>query len=140
MMQFELVAPNTLDHETAAYCAMHLCRDRSEMQGEFVMQRRCTPTVLCRVGSPIAWVASHVWTPPKSKQSLQTLEAFTHADWRRRGICRIGALVLLAGGVLVADHEVAVFAYECVPLAKSLGMQPRLWQRDDSRAWCEVKL
>lgn len=139
-MQFELTAPNGVDHETGAYCAMHLCRERSDMQGEFVMRRRCTPTVICRVGSPIAWAASHVWTPPDSRQSLQTLEGFTHKDWRRRGILRIGSLVLMAGGVLVADHEVAVFAYECVPLAKSLGMIPRLWQRNDVGKWLEVRV
>lgn len=139
-MQLILQTPHDIDAEDAAYLAMNLCRDRSDMQAEFIGRKTSTPVAVCYVGSPVAWVSSHVWKPPGSRRTLQTLEGFTLPDWRRRGIARMGATMLLAGGFLVADHEVAVFAYECVPLARSLGMTPRLWQRADAAPWQEVKV
>lgn len=133
--------PCELDEQDAGVCAMHLCRPGSEMQGEFLMRRSKTQVAVAYMGSPIGWVATHRWTPPgRGSRALQTLEGFTHPDWRRRGIARIGALLLLAGGFVVREHPVAVFSYECVPLARSIGMKPRLWQRDDGSSWVEVKI
>lgn len=133
--------PGEMDEEDAGICAMHLCRPGSEMQGEFLMRRSRTNLAVVYVGSPIGWVCSHQWTPPGvGSRRLQTLEGFVHPDWRRRGIARIGALVLIAGGLLVREQEVAVFSYECVPLARTLRMRPRLWQRDDDARWQEVRI
>ena len=94
------------------------------MQGEFRQAMTDTPVVVAFTDRPIAWVASHEW------RGMQTLEAFTAQEWRRRGIARAGAQLLLATWYLDRKEPVAVFSADCVPLAKGLGFaQVCLYQR-----------
>lgn len=123
-MKLELLAVAELGPQTASYIAENLCRPGSEMQGEFREAMTDTPVVVAFTDRPIAWVASHEW------RGLQTLEAFTAPEWRRRGIARAGAQLLLATWYLDRKEPVAVFASDCVPLAKGLGFaQVCLYQR-----------
>lgn len=123
-MLFAQETPATLEPEDAAYMAAHLCRPGSEMRDELQAAATETPMAVAYQHQPIAWVASHVW------QGMQTIEAFTAQEWRRRGLCRIGVLTLLAAGYLDKDRPVAVFSLECYRLAESLGFRaPRLYRR-----------
>lgn len=114
-MKAELLRICDLEPADGAWIAAHLCRPGSEMQTEFYERLAETPVVVFSNEVPIAWVATHEW------RDLQTLEAFTHPEWRRRGLARAGALMLLATWNLDRREPVAVFSPDCMPLAKSLG-------------------
>jgi hypothetical protein len=114
-MQATLNTVSDLEPFIAAYCAANLCRPSSEMQNEIYTRLTDTPIVLIQIGLPIAWVASHEW------RDQQTLEAFVAPEWRRRGLVKLGAHMLLAAGHLVKTEPISVFSADCVPLAKSLG-------------------
>lgn len=116
-MRLELETVSDLEPFVATYCAANLCNRSSDMQSELYVRQSDTPIVIASVGLPIAWVASHEW------RGQQTLEAFTAVDWRRRGLARMGAMMLMATSYLDRHQPVAVFAASCVPLAKSLGFR-----------------
>jgi hypothetical protein len=124
--------PMGLEPEDAAYIAAHLCRDRSEFQQELEAAKSLTPMAVVYEEQPVAWACSHQW------RGFQTLEAFTHEEWRRRGLCRIASLVLIAGGYLRRDKPLAVFSPECMPLARDLGFETRLFRRDRYGDWSEA--
>jgi len=133
----EVLLLNELDAELARYCAANLCRPGSEMQGEFRRHRTVTPVSIAYDGDnaqPVGWVATHFW------RGLQTIEGFTHPDYRRRGIARIGVQLLLACYHLDKREPVSVFAPECVELAYSCGWTDvRFWQRFGESEWREVR-
>ena len=114
-MKATLTSVNYLEPFVGAYCAATLCRPLSDMQSELYQRLAETPIVLIETGLPIAWVASHEW------RDQQTLEAFVVPEWRRRGLVKLGAHMLLAASYLVKTEPVAVFSSDCVPLARSLG-------------------
>jgi hypothetical protein len=114
-MRAELTTVSDLEPFVAAYCAANLCRPSSEMQDEIYVRQADTPIVVVQVGLPIAWVASHEW------RGQQTLEAFVAVEWRRRGLVKLGAHMLIATSYLDRSQPLAVFSADCVPLAKSLG-------------------
>ncbi len=114
-MKLELLSVAELGPKTAAYIAENLCRPGSDMQYEFRQAITDTPVVVAITDRPIAWVASHEW------RGMQTLEAFTATEWRRRGLARAGAMLMLATWNLDRREPVAVFSPDCVPLAKGLG-------------------
>jgi predicted GNAT family acetyltransferase len=95
-----------------------LTRAGSEFQQE-VMNRdgSRTPITIIREGSwrIAAWAASHQW------RGLQTIEGFTHPDFRRRGCCRAAVAMLVAAEALDPSQPVAVFSVNCLGLAQSLG-------------------
>lgn len=110
-----------LEPSLATYLAAHLCHCGSEMQRELYLRQADTPIAVVTVGrphafgKPVAWVASHEW------QGLQTIEGFTDAEWRRLGLARVATCLLMSHSYLVRTEPVAVFAAECVTLARSLG-------------------
>lgn len=136
-MVAEVLLLAELDAELAHYCASHLCRPGSEMSDEFRRHRTFTPVNICYDGDnaqPIGWVATHVW------RGQQTIEGFTHKDYRRRGIARIGVQMLLACHHLDKREPVSVFAPECVELAYSVGWTDvRFWERFGVFDWREVR-
>ena len=128
-MRAELLNVCDLEPADAAWIAAHLCRPGSEMQTEFYTRRSETPCCVIWSGQPVAWVATHEW------HEHQTLEAFTDPDWRRRGLARIGAMMLLSVSYVVRDEPVAVFSPDCVPLAKSLGFADVLQYQRTPTGW-----
>jgi len=116
-MRAELTTVSDLEPFVAAYCAANLCRPSSEMQNEIYVRQADTPIVVVQVELPIAWVASHEW------RGQQTLEAFVAPEWRRRGLVKLAAGMLIATGSLNRKLPLAVFSAECVALAASLGFQ-----------------
>ena len=90
----------------------------SEVQQE-VMNREGsrTPITIIREGSwrIAAWAASHQW------RGLQTIEGFTHPDFRRRGCCRAAVAMLVASEALDPSQPVAIFSPDCLGVAQSLG-------------------
>lgn len=126
-------SPRELDPEDAAYIAAHLCRHGSEFQRELYGAASSTPMAVVYEEQPIAWAATHVW------RGMQTLEAFTHESHRRRGLCRLAALTLLAIHKLRRADPIAVFAPECVALTRQLGFsETRLFRRDNYGDWREA--
>ena len=126
-------SPATLEPADAAYIARHLCRPESEFSRELLDETSLTPMVVVYEEDPVAWVATHQW------RGFQTLEGFTHEEWRRRGLCRIASLVLIAGGYLRRDQPLAVFSPECVELTRDLGFaETRLFRRDRYGDWSEA--
>lgn len=126
-------SPATIDPEDAAYITRFLCRPGSEFTQELEAATAITPMVVVYEEQAVAWVATHQW------RGMQTLEGFTHEEWRRRGLCRIASLVLIAGGYLRRDQPIAVFAPECVELTRDLGFaETRLFRRDLYGDWSEA--
>lgn len=107
-----------LDEFTAKAISASLTNAGSEFQVE-VMNREGsrTPIAVISEGSRkiAAWAASHQW------QGMQTIEAFTHPDFRRRGCCRAAAAMLVAGQTLDPSLPVAIFSPNCMGIAQSLG-------------------
>lgn len=128
-MLLELTTVSDLEPFVATYCAANLCRPGSEMQTELYTRQADTPIVVASTGLPIAWVASHEW------RGQQTLEAFVAHDWRRRGLAKAGAMVLMATSHLTRDEPLAVFSADCVPLAKSLGFKDVLHYTRRGKDW-----
>lgn len=123
-------SPLTLEPEDAAYMAAFLCRPGSEMARELANGSTDTPMAVVYESDPVAWVATHQF------RGLQTLEGYTHVDYRRRGWCRIAAQMLLASGYLTRDEPIAVFSPDCVPLVQSLGFAGHvLFLRDERGSW-----
>ncbi|NDE18044.1 hypothetical protein EBZ80_24295 [bacterium] len=108
----------SLDDLDAKAITSSLTRAGSEFQVE-VMNREGsrTPIALVREGSwrIAAWAASHQW------RGLQTIEGFTHPDFRRRGCCRAAVAMLVASRSLDPDSPVAIFSPDCIGVAHSLG-------------------
>lgn len=126
-MKAELLTVRELDAADAAFIANNLCNTASEMQREFTERTSETPVVVFSTETPIAWVATHEW------HGYQTLEGFTHPDWRRRGLARAGAIMLLSVSYLTKSEPVAVFSRDCVRLVASLGFSRKmLYQRNGS--------
>ena len=128
-MKAELLRVCDLEPADGAWIAAHLCRPGSEMQSEFYQRLAETPVVVFSNEVPVAWVATHEW------HEHQTLEAFTHPEWRRRGLARAGALMLMSVSYLDRDEPVAVFSTDCVPLTRSLGFVETLLYRRDAHGW-----
>lgn len=104
----------------AAVIVESLTRTGSEFQQEVASRNGSrTPIVIVRDGSwrIVSWAASHVW------RGMQTLEGFTLEAYRRRGIARACAAMLVADGSLDTRRPLAVFAPYCVEIAKSVGFR-----------------
>lgn len=104
-----------------------LTKPGSEFQDE-VRNRSGSTTKIAIIrdfASPIvAWSATHLW------RGMQTLEGFTGEPFRRRGLARLGAAMLVANGDIDTSRTVAVFAPFCVEIARSVGCRDvRLFER-----------
>lgn len=91
-----------------------------------------TPIAILRDGPNrvVAWAATHIW------ESHQTLEGFTHPEYRRRGLARTVSALLIASGSLDVSLPIAVFSPECLRLAASLGFADvRLFERCGNGGW-----
>lgn len=128
-MRVELFTVRDLEPVVATYLAAHLCHAGSECQQELYLRQSDTPIVVVTAGKPLAWVASHEW------QGLQTLEGFTDTEWRRRGLARVGAGLLMSVSYLVRTEPVAVFAPSCVALARQLGFSETYHYTRTPRGW-----
>ena len=128
-MKAELLHVRDLDAADATWIAAHLCNRGSEMQVEFYERQTATPVVVFSNEQPVAWVATHEW------HGTQTLEAFTDPAWRRRGLARAGALMLLATSYLARTEPVAVFSRDCVRLAGSLQFKQTLLYQRSGADW-----
>ena len=61
---------------------------------------------------------------------MQTLEGFTDPYYRRRGLARAAASLLVAEGSIDPIDTVAVFSPQCVSIATALGCRDvRLFER-----------
>lgn len=128
-MKAELIRVRDLDASDATWIAAHLCNRGSEMQREFYERQTDTPVVVFSNEQPIAWVATHDW------KNTQTIEAFTDPAWRRRGLARAGAIMLLATSYLARTEPVAVFSRDCVELAQSLRFRQTLYYQRSGADW-----
>jgi hypothetical protein len=104
-----------------------LTKHGSEFQRE-VQSRHgsTTPIAIVRDGSwrIVSWAATHEW------RSQQTLEGFTLDSYRRRGLSRVAAAMLVADGSINPQLPLAVFAPYCVEIARSVGCRDvRLYER-----------
>jgi hypothetical protein len=105
----------------------------SEFQAEVMNRENSnTPIAILRDGPNrvVAWAATHIW------EGHQTLEGFTHRDYRRKGLARVAASLLIASGSLDVACPIAVFSPECLRLAASLGFADvRLFERCGPGGW-----
>lgn len=126
--------PHEIEPEDAAYIAAHLCRPGSEFQAEMLAATTATPMAVVYQHQPVAWACTHKW------RGMQTLEAFTHPQFRRQGWCRVAALTLMAARHLNRHEPIAVFSPECVGLTRALGFaETRLFLRDQYGDWRESR-
>jgi GNAT superfamily N-acetyltransferase len=105
----------------------------SDFQTEIMNRENSkTPIAILRDGPNrvVAWAATHLW------ERHQTLEGFTHPDYRRKGLARVAASLLIASGSLDLSLPIAVFSPECLRLAASLGFADvRLFERCGNGGW-----
>lgn len=121
------------DAEAGAICG-RLTNPGSEFQAEVMARQAETPVavVMDPEGVVVAWAATHVW------RGMQTLEGFTDAKHRRKGIARLAAALLVADGKISPLKEIAVFEISCVAIAKSVGFREiRLFDLIDDE-WVEI--
>lgn len=105
---------------------VRLTKLSSEFSAEVAAGGSDTPVSVVEVheGFVIAWAATHIWN------GMQTLEGFTGAAFRRKGLARLAAAMLFAAGKISKSAPLAVFSEECVKLASSLGSTDiRLYRR-----------
>jgi GNAT superfamily N-acetyltransferase len=131
-VRIELLPVCDLEPADAAWMAAHLCNPRSEMQTELYARQADTPIVVFVTDRPIAWVASHEW------HGNPTIEAFTDPEWRRRGLAKIGTLMLAATSHMQRHNAVAVFSGECAAMARSLGFRDVLLYQRTNTGWSLV--
>lgn len=106
--------------------AMRLTKPSSEFSQEVSAGGTDTPVALVesRDGFVLAWAATHDWN------GMQTLEGFTGAAFRRKGLARLAAAMLFAAEKIIKTQPIAVFSEECVKIASSLGSTDiRLYRR-----------
>lgn len=103
-----------------------LTRPKSEFQIEVTEKTSDTPVAIVRTDQErlLAWTATHFW------RGMQTLEGFTDPYYRRRGLARAAASLLIAEGSIDPRETVAVFSPQCVSIATALGCRDvRLFER-----------
>ena len=103
-----------------------LTRPKSEFQIEVTEKTSATPVAIVRTDHErvMAWTATHYW------RGMQTLEGFTDPYYRRRGLARAAASLLVAEGSIDPIETVAVFSPQCVSIATALGCRDvRLYER-----------
>jgi hypothetical protein len=97
-----------------------LTKPGSEFQNE-VRERDGSRTPIALVFDDswkvISWAATHIWN------GQQTLEGFTHSDWRNRGAMRAASALLVASGSMNTAEPVAVFSPVCIQIATSVGFR-----------------
>ena len=122
-----------LSTRDAAIIASSMTKAGSEFQQEVLAGKSKTPIAIIRdMHSPIiAWTATHEW------DGMQTIEGFTSETYRRRGLARLGAAMLVAEGSIDTNKTTAVFAPYCVEIARSVGCRDvRLYERHGD-GWVE---
>lgn len=101
----------------------------SEFQAEVKEKTSATPVAIVRTDQDrvAAWTATHYW------RAMQTLEGFTDPFYRRRGLARAAASILIADGHIDPRNTLAVFSPQCVSIATALGCRDvRLYERQGS--------
>ena len=90
-----------------------LTKPNSEFQVEVKEKTSTTPMAIVRTDHErvTAWTATHFW------RGMQTLEGFTDPYYRRRGLARAAASLLIADGSLDPRETVSVFSPQCVSMA-----------------------
>ena len=92
-------------------------------------------------GEIVGWARTETWL---CDTSWNTLEAFVHLGWRKRGIAAFAAPGLVASGWLPEFDDagrptfVAVFRPAMMLLARRVGLWPRLFQRDEAGRWVQA--
>lgn len=123
-MQAHVTTVQDLEEDDAACILLRLTKPGSEFQQEVKEGKSTTPIVVVWDGAVVAWAATHNW------RGLQTLEAFTDQEFRRRGIATVAASMLIATGHIERANPVAVFSPLCVSIAATLGCRDvRLFER-----------
>lgn len=113
----------------ASLIVTSLTKDGSEFQMEVLnrkVTRSVTPIAIIRDGGEriLAWSATHEW------RGMQTLEGFTREPFRRRGLARLAAAMLVADERIDTSRTVAVFSPACIEIARSVGCRDvRLYER-----------
>jgi hypothetical protein len=110
-----------------------LTKPNSEFQAEVKEKTSTTPVSIVRTDHErvLAWTATHFW------RGMQTLEGFTDPCYRRRGLARAAASLLVAEGSIDPRETVAVFSPQCVSIATALGCRDvRLFERQ-GKEWVQ---
>ena len=128
-----MITITTVDGLAAGDClaiVQRLTKPASEFQIEVAACRdgrisSATPIALWHDrGTLLAWACSHDW------RDYQTLEMFTDARHRGRGIALALSATLLAGGVLDQRRPLAVFAPSTAAIARRLGFAVERFEHD----------
>lgn len=112
---------------------MRLTKPQSEFQVEVTEKTSGTPVAIVKTDQErvLAWAATHFW------RGMQTLEGFTDPYYRRRGLARAAASLLVAEGSIDPRDTVAVFSPQCVSIAVALGCRDvRLFERQ-GKEWVQ---
>jgi hypothetical protein len=84
----------------------------------------------------LGWARSETWDM-SATLSLQTLESFVAPGFRRHGIAAFASAGLKARRVFPSD-VIAVFHPAMLLIAKSIGLLPMIFQRNESGEWLMI--
>ena len=85
--------------------------------------------VILDQGEVVAWARTEKWLDSE-RVEWDTLEAFTHEDYRLRGLASWAAAGLLSDPLCDEGGSVAVFRPSMLLVAKRAGFRPTLFERE----------
>lgn len=134
-MELFILKAARLRQSERKFIADHLTRPNSDFQTALLKGDPAGTIAICLdQGEIIGWARSEIW------QELPTIEAFVSTAYRRRGVATLCVAGLVAEGVFVDHHEVAVFRPSMASLAARLGIPCVAFDRKPDGAWKEVGL
>jgi GNAT superfamily N-acetyltransferase len=108
----------------------HLTWDGSDFQKALMSGAPLGTIAICLdMGEIVGWARTETW------EGNETLEAFVHQQYRRRGIARFCAEGLVASNAFDGGRSVAVFRKSMLHLARCVGLEPLLFCRQQDGSW-----
>lgn len=119
------------------YAYGHLVRHNSDFQkklerwldGDRPTEEDGHIAVILDQGEVVSWARTETWLDAE-RLRWDTLEAFTHEDYRMRGLAAWAAAGLFSGPLYDEGGSVAVFRPPMLLVAKRAGFHPTLFEKE----------
>lgn len=108
----------------------HLTWEGSDFQKALIAGNPSGSIAICLdMGEIVGWARTEKW------EGNETLEAFVHQQYRRRGIASLCAAGLVASNAFDGGRSVAVFRESMLHLARRVGLEPILFCSQPDGSW-----
>jgi hypothetical protein len=129
-MELFTLKANRLGVSERRFIIDHLTREGSDFQKQLMAGSPLGSIAICLdMGEIVGWARTETW------EGNETLEAFVHQQYRRRGIARLCAAGLVASNAFDGGRSVAVFRESMLHLARRVGLEPILFCRQPDGSW-----